>query len=407
VSLFFRAPEERNLSYQDVWGSGGAVPTDIIQGGSNVAESGLRLIPVYAATSLIADLVSTAPLRVFREAPDGTRTMLPTQPQLVTNPAPYGTRIDWIHQAMTSLLLRGNAYGYITNLDWQGRPSQIQWLNPDDVTVVEEQQDFFHWPTYYWRGRQLDRDLVVHIPAFTFPGSVVGYSPLALFKLQIETGLRAQQHGDDWFKNGAVPSGQLRNQQRTITPDEAQTVKARYKAAIAKREVFVTGADWDYSALSVNPDESQFLQTIKANATQVAAIYRVSPEDVGGETATSLTYKTLEQDDTKLTKRTLGVWCGRVEASLTRLLPRPHFAQFDLDKLARGDLTSRMVAETAALSAGIHTLDESRASENLPPLTPEQVQQWQEWYRTAAAIPGTPNPNAPAPKKGTDGGPNA
>jgi HK97 family phage portal protein len=308
---------------------------------------------------------------------------------------------------MTSLLLRGNAYGYITNLDWQGRPSQIQWLNPDDVTVVEEQQDFFHWPTYYWRGRELDRDLVVHIPAFTFPGSVVGYSPLALFKLQIETGLRAQQHGDDWFKNGAVPSGQLRNQQRTITPDEAQTVKARYKAAIAKREVFVTGADWDYAALSVNPDESQFLQTIKANATQVAAIYRVSPEDVGGETATSLTYKTLEQDDTKLTKRTLGVWCGRLEASLTRLLPRPHFAQFDLDKLARGDLTSRMVAETAALSAGIHTLDESRASENLPPLTPEQVQQWQEWYRTAAAMPGTPNPNAPAPKKGTDGGPNA
>jgi hypothetical protein len=128
---------------------------------------------------------------------------------------------------------------------------------------------------------------------------------------------------------------------------------------------------------------------------------------VGGETATSLTYKTLEQDDTKLTKRTLGVWCGRLEASLTALLPRPHFAQFDLDKLARGDLTSRMVAETAALSAGVHTLDEARASENLPPLTPEQVQQWQEWYRTAAAMPGTPNPNAPAPKKGTDGGPNA
>jgi HK97 family phage portal protein len=407
VSLFFRAAEQRSLSYQDVWGSGGTVPTDIVQGGSNVAESGLRLIPVYAATSLIADLVSTAPLRVFREAADGTRTMLPTQPQLVTNPAPYGTRIDWIHQAMTSLLLRGNAYGYITNIDWQGRPSQIQWLNPDDVTVVEEQQDFFHWPTYYWRGREIDRDLVVHIPAFTFPGSVVGYSPLALFKLQIETGLRAQKHGDDWFKNGAQPSGQLRNQQRTITPDEADTVKKRYKSAIAKRDVFVTGADWDYAALSVNADESQFLQTIKANATQVAAIYRVSPEDVGGETATSLTYKTLEQDDTKLTKRTLGVWCGRLEASLTNLLPRPHFAQFDLDKLARGDLTSRMVAETAALSAGIHTLDESRASENLPPLTPEQVQQWQEWYRTAAAMPGTPNPNAPAPKKGLDGGPNA
>jgi HK97 family phage portal protein len=308
---------------------------------------------------------------------------------------------------MTSLLLRGNAYGYITNIDWQGVPSQIQWLNPDDVTVVEEQQDWFHHPTYYWRGRPLDRDLVVHIPAFTFPGSVVGYSPLALFKLQIETGLRAQQHGDDWFKNGAVPSGQLRNQQRTITPDEAQTVKARYKAAIAKREVFVTGADWDYSALSVNPDESQFLQTIKANATQVAAIYRVSPEDVGGETATSLTYKTLEQDDTKLTKRTLGVWCARLEAPLTNLLQRKKYVQFDLDFLSRGDMTSRMVAHTAALAAGVETNPEARRAEGKPPLTDEEAAQWQAWYRTAVALPGTPNPNAPAPKKGTDGGPNA
>ncbi len=396
------------MSFQDVWGSGGSPSSDILGGtNSSVAESGLRLIPVFAATSLIADLVSTAPLRVFRESSDGTRVLLPSQPQLVTNPAPYGSRIDWLHQAMSSLLLRGNAYGYITAVDGQGRPSQIQWLNPDDVGVIEEQVDWFHRPTYYWRGRPLDYDLVVHVPAYTFPGSVVGFSPLALFKLQIETGLRAQKHGDDWFKNGANPSGQLKNMQRTISPDEAVAVKSRYKAAISKRDVFVTGADWDYKAMSVNADESQFLQTIKANATQVAAIYRVSPEDVGGETANSLTYKTLEQDQTKLTNRTLGVWCSRIETVLTDLLPRPQYARFDLDKLARGDMTSRMIAHTAALSAGVETLDEARAAEDKPPLTPDQVAQWQEWFRTAASMPGTPNPNAPAPKKGVTGGPNA
>lgn len=408
MSIFFPRSEKRALSYQDVWGSGGTIPTDLIQGGSSVAESGLRLIPVYAATSLIADLVSTAPLRVFRELPDGTRGPLSAQPRLVTQPAPYGTRIDWVHQAMTSLLLRGNAYGYITDVDGQGRPAQIQWLNPDDVTVIEEQLDWFHWPTYYWRGRPLERELVVHVPAYTFPGSVVGYSPLALFKLQIETGLRAQQHGDDWFKNGANPSGMLKNVNKTLGPAEAQTAKERYKSAVAKRDIFVTGADWDYKAMSVNAEESQFLQTIKANATQVAAIYRVSPEDVGGETATSLTYKTLEQDQTKLTNRTLAVWCARIESVLTNLFPRPQYFRFDLEWLARGDLTSRMVAETAALSAGIHTLDEARAAEDLPPLTAGQVEQWQKWYRsTSAAMPGTPNPNAPAPKKGLDGGSNA
>lgn len=397
--LFGKASEERALSYQDVWGSGGAVSAI---GGSDVVGGGLRLVPVYAATSLIADLVSTAPLRVFREGSDGSRTLLSSQPQIVTNPSPYGSRIDWLHQCLTSMLLRGNAYGYITSVDGAGRPQQIQWLNPDDVTVVEEQADWFHTPHYFWRGRPMDRDLVVHIPAYTFPGSVVGYSPLALFKLQIETGLRAQQHGDDWFKNGASPSGQFKNTSKTLTPDEAATAKQRFKASVSKQDVLVTGADWDYTQLSVKAGESQFLETIKANATQIAAIYRVSPEDIGGETGTSLTYKTLEQDQAKLTARTLGVWCARVEQALTDRLPRPQYARFDLDQLSQGDKTSRMVAHAAALAAGIETNAEARAAEDKPPLTPDEVQQWLEWYRKSA-----PTVTAPAAPTGPDGGPNA
>lgn len=380
MSLFISRPreEKRSLTYQDVWGSGGGFEggTD----GPDLVANGLRLIPVYAATSLIADLVSTAPVCAYREGADGTRSPLKPQPGLVTNPSPYGSRIDWLHQAMASLLLRGNAFGYITAVDSQGRPSKIQWLSPDDVAIIEEQQDWFHWPTYYWRGRKLDRDLVVHIPAYTFPGSVKGYSPLALFKVQIETGMRAQQFGDDWFKNGSTPSGHLKNTARTLTDDEARLGKSRFKNAVRNRDVFVTGSDWDWASLSVPANESQFLETIKANATQIAAIYRVSPEDIGGETASSLTYKTLEQDNAKLTNRTLGVWAARLEAALTDMMLRPQYVRFDLDKASRGDMTSRMMAHSAALTAGIETLDEARASEDKAPLTPEQVQQWQDWY---------------------------
>lgn len=397
--------EQRSLSFQDVWGAGGYINPS---GGGDIVQNGLRLVPVYAATSLIADMVSTAPLRVFRESSDGTRTLLPNQPQLVINPSPYGSRIDWLHQAMASLLLRGNAYGYITSLDSQGRPAQIQWLSPDAMTVYEEQGDWFHTPTYYWRGRKLDNDLVVHIPAYTFPGSGIGLSPLAVFKLQITTGLQAQQFGSDWFTNGANPSGTLKNNTQVILDDQAAVVKARFKAAMQHRDVFVSGKDWDYTQIKITAEESQFLATIKANATQIAAIYRVSPEDVGGEVANSLTYKTLEQDATKLTQRTLAVWCARIETVLTDLLPRPQYARFDLNALSRGDMTSQMIAHTAALSAGLETNDEARQMLDRPPLTPEQIAEWQENYRhSAPALPGVPPTNTPAPKLGTSGGANA
>jgi HK97 family phage portal protein len=412
MSIFFRkqsspsVEESRGLSFQDVWGAGDNV-TDGVNG-PDILRSGLRLIPVYAATSLIADMVSTAPWRCFRETGNNARTLMPTQPQIVTNPSPYGSKIDWLHQAMASLLLRGNAIGYIVAVDAGGRPAKVIWLHPDDVSIIEEQQDWFHWPTYYWRGHLLDRESVIHIPAYTFPGSVKGLSPLALFKLQIETGLQAQQFGSDWFKNGSIPAGHMKNVARELEEDEAAQAKTAFKAAVAGRDVLVTGSDWDWTTLSVPANESQFLETIKATATQVAAIYRVSPEDVGGEVANSLTYKTLEQDNSKLTSRTVGVWCSRIEAAVSDRLPNPQYIRFDLDRLARGDMTSRMIAHTAALSAGIETLDEARAAEDKPPLTPEQIQQWQEWFRTSGpSLQGTPPATTPAPKMGVSGGANA
>ncbi len=383
--LFSGAREEaRSLSFQDVWGSGKDLDTPL--GNAGVAHA-LRLSAVYSATSLIGDLLSISPMRAFREDARGVRLFLQQQPQLAVNPNPYGTRVGWVHQATASLLLRGNAYGYITAVDGAGRPSKIIWFHPDDVAVVEEQSDWFHWPTYYWRGRELDRSLVVHVAAYTFPGSVIGLSPLGLFRQQVQLGLDAQEFGADWFRNGATPSGVLKNQAKTLNPTEARAVKTRFISSVKDREPFVTGMDWDYKTIQVTADESQFLSTIEATATQIAAIYRVSPEDVGGKVATSLTYKTLEQEQTKLTTRTIGAWGAKIGAVLSDLLPRPQGILFNLDNLDRGDRSARYAYMGAALGSGQMTLDEARAEEGKPPLTPEEAQQWQDWYRNS--IPAT------------------
>lgn len=404
MSLLFRQrrPEARSLSYQDVWGSGGTVAT--VLGGSDVVSGGLSLIPVYAATSLICDMIATSPLDVYRLDRDGATTRLPSQPQIITNPAPGIDPITWKSQAISSLLLRGNAYGYITAVGSDGWPSQIVWLNPDLVTLYEEQNDYFHTASYWWRGVPLDPSLVVHVPAYTFPGSKRGYSPLALFKTQIETGLQAQKFANDWFRNSANPSGHLKNVAKELTAEQADNVKHKYKAAIANRDVFVTGSDWDYAQMAVQAEESQFLQTIRATATQIAAIYRVSPEDIGGETGTSLTYKTLTQDATKLQVRALYPWAKKLSDAISSHRPGPQVAIFNLDATSKGDRTTRIAAHAAALAAGLETLDEARADENKPPLTPEQIAFWQDNYKKSAA-PAAPEP-APAEPAAPEGEPN-
>jgi HK97 family phage portal protein len=402
--LFSRRSEQRSLSFQDVWGSGG--PANAIGGG--LLNGGLRLAPVYAATSLIADLLSTAPVSVFTEDADGNRKLATPQPDLVLRPSPFTRgRVVWTHQCLASLLLRGNAYGYVVAIDRRGVPSRIVWFHPDDVTVIEEQADWFHWPTYYWRGRRLDNSLVVHVSGYTLPGSVIGLSPLGLFKTIVETGTFAQDKARDWFKNNNVPAGKLRNTARRLKPDEADVVKSRLKATMRTGEPFVTGADWDWTTLAVPADQAKFLESLKMTATQVAAIYRVSPEDVGGETGGSLTYKTLEQDNTKLTVRTLGVWAARLDEALTEIDPYPNeYVRHNLDRLSQGDKTSRLLAHAVGLQAGIETLPEARADEDKAPLTQDEIDFWIEHYRkTSGALEVAP----PMPKVGAgpSGGANA
>jgi len=386
MSLFRRTPgttEQRSISYQDVWGAGGniapALQADRVSGA-------LRLAPVYAATSLIADMIATSPIRAYREKTEGIRENLAVQPQLIRNPNPWGTsRIAWFHQGLASVLLTGNAVGYVVAHDSAGTPSKIIWLNPNDITIIEEQEDWFHTPAFYWRGRFLDPALTIHIPGYTVAGSVKGLSPIGLFKTQIETGLHAQSYQLDWFKNGAAPSGWFKNTAQKLKADEATAIKTRFKSAVSNRDLLVTGNDWDWTSLAVPADQAQFLSAIKANATTIASIYKVSPEDIGGVLDKSLTYKTLEQDGIKMTIRALRPWAARFEEALTAILPRPQYAAIDLDWTSRGTVMERMQAHAVALAAGLETNDEARAAENRPPLTSSQVADWQGNYRASTA----------------------
>lgn len=385
MSLFFgRRPESRAISYGDVWSRGGDVSTL----SSSSINSALRLAPVFASTRLLADQFAAAPLRAFRLAPDGSKSKLAKQPMLFTTPNAATGLFAWKYQAITSCLLRGNTTGVITSLDTNGWPATVVWLNPDDVTIVEQSM---RPPEFYYCGRELDPATVVHIPGYVVAGSVVGLSPLAAFKTVIETGLRAQDFGNDWFKNGAVPGGILRNTAQTISSETAAVARDRFKAATRGRELFVTGSDWDFMTLSVPADEARFIETLKLTATQIANVYGVPPERVGGETGSSMTYGNREQDSLDLVTFGLRPWLVRFEETLTTLLPRPQYAKFNIDAIVRADLETRMRSHAIALAAGIETNNEARDVEDRPPLTVAERQEWLDNYRTQSS---------PVPPKG-------
>ncbi|WP_371528382.1 phage portal protein [Streptomyces sp. NBC_01283] len=370
---FRRSALKRAISYQDVWGSGG--DPAVLRGGSQ--ERALRLGPVYAATRLLADSVASLPLKSYLAAGDD-RLRAP-MPPLFRRPAATGTRYDWLHRCMTSLTLRGNAYGLIVAWGPDGWPSQIEWLHPDDVSI---QDNLAAVPVWYYKGRRLEDGQLFHVPAYTVPGQILGLSPIAYFATTTEAGLLANQFGRDWFANGSTPSAVLETDM-VVDRDAATILKARFKEAAEGRDVVALGNGVKYRAISVPANESQFLETIKATANQIAAIYGVPPEKVGGETGGSLTYATVEQNSIDLLTWTLRPWLARLEEAFSWLRPPTEEARFNVDAMLRTDTLTRYQTYRIARAIGLHNIDELRRLEDEEPLPGGMGQSYEPLVKVA------------------------
>ena len=323
----------------------------------------LSLAPVFAAVRIIAQTLSTLPIDAYRRAPD-VRLPMPTLPQLFDQLESDGELVPWLHRCLTSLALRGNAFGLIINRDGFGFPTLIEWLNPN----VVQPDDRIGKTGWLVNGREVAREDIVHIPWFPVAGQRTGLSPIGVFARTIGLGLQAQSYGANWFDNGGFPPGTFRNTQQTVDQTQADQISARLAAAMAANRPLVYGTDWDYTAISVPPEEAQFVQTMRLNATQIAGIYGLPAEDVGGETGHSMTYQNVEQQG--LARATFGLrpWTVILERKFSSLLPERQYVKFNFDALTRADLKTRWEVNQIRVQMGAASIDEIRAQEDMPPL---------------------------------------
>lgn len=368
MSVFFK----RGLEWGDVfpsWGSGSS-----FVGG----KSALRLVPVFAAVSLIADSFSSMPEGCYRG--DGATRQAAPMPDWLKKPDPRMSKFDWSYQFVTSLKLRGNAYGLVLGA---GEPTGIRWLNPDKIRVDEDTEPGvpIYWHdnhakplTLHSMGGQL-----VHVRDFVQPGSVKGLSPIAQFKQVWETAHYAVGYGHDWFEKSGRPPALLMAK-TSLKPGDAAEATKLFRQAAAEGLVALD-QDWDYKTLTVAPEEAQFLATIKASATLIANIFRVPPEDIGGEVGSSRTYGNREADAERFNVRTMLPLVTRYELALSELLD-PAYVKRNMDVLSRPSLMDRSRAYTENLRNGSITLGEVRALEDRPPLSEAEIDFWQENYLT-------------------------
>jgi HK97 family phage portal protein len=286
-------------------------------------------------------------------------------PRDLVTPAASTDLQDWLWQHMISYQLRGNVMGVIADRITVTRPSQIELINPDRVTVQTAPDGTV------WRldGREIDRSDLWHRRAYPLPGEPLGLSPIAYFANTIGLGLAAEQYGSKFFRDSGIPSGILSTDE-PLTTETAERMLAMWEVANRdRRKTAVLGSDLKFQAISINPEESQFIDTMRLNVQQIARIFSVPPELIGADSGNAMTYSNIESRDLSFLKYSLQPWLGRLERAMNTLVPRGQYVKFNAAALLRTDTLNRYQAHAIALDQGFLTLNEVRELEDRPPLS--------------------------------------
>jgi HK97 family phage portal protein len=326
-------------------------------------ETALRLSTVWGCVRLLADSVSTLPLHVYR---GDDRDPIPTPPLLARPSADFPELADWLWAVMASLLLRGNAWGVITDRSGAGLlPSQVDLVHPDRVTVTTNGEGR---RVIRVNGVEIPRGDLWHVKAFTWPGEPLGLSPIAYAREAIGLGLGAEQYGAQFFGDAAIPSGVLTSDQR-IGPEQAEMLKARWKARHkGHRDIAVLGDGAKFQPITINPDEAQFIATQKFSVATICRFYGVPPEMMAGETAGHEAYTSPEMRGTDFLTFTLRPWLYRIERAVSGLLPSTQAAKFNAGGMVRATLKDRYEAHESGIRAGWLLRSEVRELEDRPPI---------------------------------------
>jgi HK97 family phage portal protein len=349
-------------------------------GVSATPEQAERHSAVWSCRAAVAEAVQQLPVEEVRTKAGKTVRRVPESP-LFYDPHPGWTWEAWIWAQVWALAGCGKAYGYVNETARNGMPTSILPVEPGcvswrwnratsrwDVRLENEKIDL--WPLGpLW-----------HVPLYTTAACPEGMSPIAYHAESIGVGLAAQKFTGGFFSTGH-PNYLLKAQPGTADP--GQEGAARLKNLLMRalsggsREPTIIPSGWDLDKVSLDPAETQFLETMRYSGEDVARVFGVPAEKIGlAVSGSSVTYANVADRNADWRTGGLSRYVRSLEASLSRLVPdgRGRVIRFDFDEFLRADPEGRYknyktAAEIGALAGTpVMTVNEMRAAEGLEPL---------------------------------------
>ena len=345
----------------------------------------MKLPAVNACIEIISDSVAKMPIYLMDSATRERQTDHPALRLLTGRPTEALTAFDY-HKLMESRrIAHGNAYALILRDCW-GAPVELLPIAPGYMQpFLDDNGRLWYIGTNPRTGefRKFWPADVLHYKAFSVDG-LEGVSYLRRGAETIEAALQAQKYEVGFYKNGAKLTGILYTEtDLTSRPEIAQPdgTKISIKDAIRREwEHLYTGADnayrtavldygLKYTPITTSNRDAQFIESKAASIEDVGRLFNIPLYKLG---VGKQTYASNVQAAIEYMQRTLSPIVSEHEQEDTYklLLESEQRNGLQLRRNMMGELRGDWAARAAwlktMLEAGVYSVDDVRALEDLP-----------------------------------------
>lgn len=274
-------------------------------------------------------------------------------------------------------IIKGNAYAEIER-STNGTPLAMWPLRSDDVDLLRTTSGELVYRVTSAGANGVSNEPVYlqpkdvfHVRNFHTKDGLVGQGVVAYAIETLGITLAADQMASGIFHNGGIPSGVLTHP-GTLSDAAYKRLKDSWDAQNGGRKaggtsILEEGAT--YTAINVDPETLQFLQSRQFSVLEMARFLGVPPTKLFDVTAA--TYSNVENANLEVATDTLDAWAVNfeMEADVKLLSNRfnGRFTELDLYSVFRGDMKTRADYFKALMSVGAITPNQIRAREGMAP----------------------------------------
>jgi len=257
---------------------------------------------VHTCIKILGETLSKLPLEIYDR--DEVKGMIKAKDDyrydiLHFNPNSYTTSQAFICALETNRNFKGNSFALIERNQFSGRVEGLYIIDPDLVVDYIIQNNRLYYGLKNKDKEELDivpSENMLHFRMMTKDG-IWGINPIEALRWNLSTTYKGLQTIDSFYDNNAnspkaIKSNVMGANQKSMM-EALDKFNKEYTGATQAGKMIPLPPNTEIQELKLNFADAEFIQTIKFNANQIAALYGI-PVHMVGNTETSK-YNNVEQ----------------------------------------------------------------------------------------------------------------